>query len=145
MTSEQRNEIAMEVLDEVLTEATRYAKELHRKNENTVNTIKKYKEMRLNLMEKIKNAKTYEERKKLEDKMDKIVSKEDKLKIDRIMMSYHDPKSKLFNPLHNEVDKFFSTSDKNESKRGSLATHPGRYQYGYPRSGIHEEPGFYKK
>ena len=31
MTSEQRNEIAMEVLDEVLTEATRYAKETHKK------------------------------------------------------------------------------------------------------------------
>ena len=33
MTSEQRNEIAMEVLDEVLTEATRYAKETHKKAE----------------------------------------------------------------------------------------------------------------
>ena len=33
MTSEQRNEIAMEVLDEVLTEATRYAKEIHKKAE----------------------------------------------------------------------------------------------------------------
>ena len=40
MTSEQRNEIAMEVLDEVLTEATRYAKEIHKKAEKDRQDIK---------------------------------------------------------------------------------------------------------
>ena len=40
MTSEQRNEIAMEVLDEVLTEATRYAKEIHKKAEKDRREIK---------------------------------------------------------------------------------------------------------
>ena len=46
MTSEQRNEIAMEVLDEVLTEATRYAKETHKKAEQSVKRANEYADMR---------------------------------------------------------------------------------------------------
>ena len=49
MTSEQRNEIAMEVLDEVLTEATRYAKETHKKRNQRAEDYNRYHRIRENV------------------------------------------------------------------------------------------------
>ena len=137
MTNEQRNEIAMEVLDEVLMEATRYAKETHKKGEQLEKEIALAKK-RLSTIENspAKNKDKIIEKYKnkidsLEYKLD-IINKRDTIKNARSSV----PKSGNF--------KYGRDAAHQNSYDGKYAKNYGRYAYKEPRTDVHNTPGDFK-
>ena len=134
MTSEQRNEIAMEVLDEVLTEATRYAKETRKKTEQGRSDIRRYNERIAQIKSKIWQCSELnkpDEKKKWEKKLDEI---KDKRKDARIKVS---ESLKTDSISHRNIFSDISNED-------AARKQPGRYSYRLPRKDVHNTPGFWK-
>lgn len=141
MTSEQRNEIAMEVLDEVLTEATRYAKETHKKAEKAGEEYDRYSLMKARIKEKIRSYRNLDgksdEIKKWEKKLEEIECKMAKAKKERDECNEKDT-------LQGPLDGMRSvTAGGINGRRNAAENHPGRYsQYTYRRD-VHQYPGFW--
>ena len=134
MTSEQRNEIAMEVLDEVLTEATRYAKETHKKAEQ----VKKEIVLAKKRLSAIKNSPAKNK--------DEIIKKQNN--------KIHDLEDRLYGLNHRDT---IANADKNDDYHflgKDAAIHNsyndywernyGRYAYKEPRKDVHNTAGDYK-
>ena len=137
MTSEQRNEIAMEVLDEVLTEATRYAKETHKKTEQLKKEIERNKK-RLSAIENSPAKNKNEIIQKYEDKISKLEYKLDDLKSRDTIENAARERSLL-----NHYDDGRKAAH-NNSINGFGAKNYGRYAYKEPRKDVHNTPGDYK-
>ena len=141
MTSEQRNEIAMEVLDEVLMEATRYAKETHKKREKADEEYDRYSQMKDRIKEKIRSYQHLDDKpdeiKKWEKKLEEIKCKMAKAKKER---DECDEKDTLQGPLDGMRSV---TAGGINGRRNAAHKQPGRYsQYTY-RHDVHQFPGFW--
>ena len=139
MTSEQRNEIAMEVLDEVLTEATRYAKEMHKKAEKDLDDRARYSHMAGLAYRKSRDC----------HHLNKDKEAEKWLKKRREMIDNMDKTDDAFKK-HTESDTIYGSypnMSKGDRKtmRKIAEGQPGRYSQYQRRHDVHEEPNFWKK
>ena len=136
MTSEQRNEIAMEVLDEVLTEATRYAKEIHKK----ANQLEKEIELNKKRLSAIKNSPA----KNKTEIIKKYNSKIDNLETKLWMLDKCDSIQHAGKYAGGEIKSEGKDAAFYNSCDGNYGRNYGRYAYKKPRTDIHNTPGDYK-
>ena len=135
MTSEQRNEIAMEVLDEVLTEATRYAKETHNKAAQLKKEIEQNKK-RLSAIKKSPAKNKDIVIKKYESKIDNLKSELYKLNMRDSIENAGFIGGKI---AHQGKDAaIYNSYD------GKYAKNYGRYAYKEPRKDVHNTSGDYR-
>ena len=136
MTSEQRNEIAMEVLDEVLTEATRYAKETHKK----VGQLKKEIEQNKKRLSAVKNSPA----KNKTEIIKKYESKIDNLNAELYKLNKQDSIGNAGKFIGGEIMPEGKDAAIYNSYDGRYAKNYGRYAYKEPRKDVHNTPGDYK-